>query len=607
MPGIVGLITKKPKRQAERELQAMLAALRHETFYETGTFIAEAAGVYVGWAEREGTSSRPLPMSKSGDGRVVIFSGEDFSQDGKQGAHLTDAAESDPSFPANLNGRFHGVLVDEAQRLAKLFVDRFGIHRLYFYQAGDAFYFAAEAKAILKVRPDLREMDYQSFGEFVTCGCVLENRTLFKSIGVLPGGSLWTFEDGGLTKKSEYFDRHSWEEQEPLGPDAYYQLIRDTFTGSLPRYFGGNSKIAMSLTGGLDTRMVLAWYQPAPGSLPCYTFGGMINECWDVRIAKQVAQICQQSHRVIRVDEEFLSRFRHYAERTVYLSDGCADVSRSADLYVNEIARQIAPVRMTGNYGGEVLRGVRPFRPTLPSSDLYRPEVLSTARQAVETYRRLVDIHPLSFMLFRQVPWYHYGLIALEQTQLRLRSPFLDNDLVRAVYRAPRTADVGNRVCLQLIADGHVDLRKLPTDRGLGGTKGGVEASVCHFLLELQFKAEYAYDYGMPQWFAPIDRLFAGLHPERSFLGKHKFCHYRVWYRDYLGAYINEVLLDSKSLSRPHIQKKAVEAAVTGHVSGSRNYTTEIHRLLTLELIHRSLLDASSAVADEAITAEVNS
>ena len=80
-------------------------------------------------------------------------------------------------------------------------------------------------------------------------------------------------------------------------------------------------------------------------------------------MARQVATPCGQPHQVIRVGEEFLARFPTYAERTVYLTDGCADVSRSPDLYVNEAARQIAPVRMTGNYGGEVLRRVRAFKP----------------------------------------------------------------------------------------------------------------------------------------------------------------------------------------------------------------------------------------------------
>ena len=37
--------------------------------------------------------------------------------------------------------------------------------------------------------------------------------------------------------------------------------------------------------------------------------------------------------------------------------------------------------------------------------------------------------------------------------------------------------------------------------------------------------------------------------------------------------------------------EKALEAIVLGHTKGNRNYTTEIHKLLTLELLHRALLD----------------
>ena len=34
-----------------------------------------------------------------------------------------------------------------------------------------------------------------------------------------------------------------------------------------------------------------------------------------------------------------------------------------------------------------------------------------------------------------------------------------------------------------------------------------------------------------------------------------------------------------------------VKSIVNGHLKGSHNYTTEIHRLLTLELTHRLFLD----------------
>src|SRR5207249_8824998 len=122
---------------------------------------------------------------------------------------------------------------------------------------------------------------------------------------------------------------------------------------------------------------------------------------------------------------------------------------------VHERAREIAPVRMTGNYGGEILRRVRAFNLVEPQPGLFRPEFLCYVRRAGETYAGLLRGHPLSFAVFQQAPWYYYGLLALEQTQLSLRSPYLDNDLVQTVFRAPESAFATNDVCLRLIEDGN--------------------------------------------------------------------------------------------------------------------------------------------------------
>jgi asparagine synthase (glutamine-hydrolysing) len=269
-------------------------------------------------------------------------------------------------------------------------------------------------------------------------------------------------------------------------------------------------------------------------------------------------------------------------------------VSRAPDLYVNETARDIAPVRMTGNYGGEVLRRVRAFKPLEPSSGLFAPELLSSARQAEDTYARLLRSDPLSFAVFRQAPWYQHGLLALEESQLSVRTPYLDNDLVRTVFRAPESAFADDDVCLRLIADAdRPALRRIRTDRGVAG-RGPLGWST-RALFEFQFRAEYAYDYGMPQWMVPIDRLLSPLHPERLFLGRHKFSHFRVWYRDVLADYLREVLLDPSTLARSYLVRKNVEAAVHDHLEGRRNYTTELHKLLTIELVHRLFLLSSLA------------
>ena len=117
-------------------------------------------------------------LSNEAGNAVLVFSGEDHPEPGtaaklKERGHSLSAEgpsylvhlyEEDPSFPAGLNGWFHGLLVDRRRKTATLFNDRYGMHRLYYHESKDAFYFAAEAKAILAVRPELRRADIKGLG-----------------------------------------------------------------------------------------------------------------------------------------------------------------------------------------------------------------------------------------------------------------------------------------------------------------------------------------------------------------------------------------------------------------------------------------------------------
>jgi asparagine synthase (glutamine-hydrolysing) len=572
----------------------MIGTMQHESFYSTRTLTDEQLGVYVGWTARRGAFDDAGPVRSATGDVALVFSGVEHGGRGSSASNLLEACEADSDFPRDLNGRFHGVVIDRRRGTVSVFNDRFSMHRLYVHESRDTVYFAAEAKAILAVRPECRTVDPRGLAEAVTMGCVVENRTLFDGIHVLPGGSRWTFEHGRLAKKAAYFRPEEWEEQPRLDPQAFYGELKDAFSQVLPRYFGGREPIGMSLTGGLDTRMIMAWQRCPPGSLPCYTWGGMYRECQDVTVAREVARACLQPAHVITLGPTFLARFADYAERAVWLTDGCVDVSAAGDVYMNEHARTIAPARMTGLYGGEVLRRVRSFKPVLPTPGLFHPDLLPWFDRARETYATIVDGHPASFAVFRQAPWHHHSNLSLEETQVTIRAPFLDNAIVKVAFRAPEAAATSNDASFRLIQDGNAALSAIPTDRGLGG-RGALAQRIAHATQEFSFKAEYAYDYGMPQWLARTDHLLSPLRLERLFLGRHKPLHYRIWYRRELAAYVKDVLLDSRSLARPWIDPKQVELAVSGHIKGDRNYTTEIHKLLTLELLHRRLVDAPIA------------
>jgi asparagine synthase (glutamine-hydrolysing) len=608
MPGIVGLIANDTVKKDPAALGLMLKCMLHEPFYTSGTYVHEGLGLHIGWVNRHGSFSDCMPVWNETNDICLIFYGENFPEKELTGrlksqghkfspsnagylVHLYEEQEDD--FLGLLNGWFSGVLVDLRKDRVILFNDRYGMQRIYCYESKDAFYFSSEAKSLLRVCPELRELDMKSLGEVFSFGCVLENRTLFPRISLLPPGSAWSLGKGGVRQKDQYFQPDTWERQPPLDKESFYKQFRETFVSILPKYFEAPSKMALSLTGGLDTRMILANMDLHRDQLPCYTFGGMYRHCYDVKLAREIAEVCNQSHQIMEVGKKFFPEFPALAEKAVYVSDGNFDVaSGSVELYINKLAREIAPVRLTGNYGSEIMRGARHLKAKSPCKGLFTGWFEKHIIDAADTLRIHHQDHRVSFAAFKQAPWHHYNRLALEQSQLTLRSPYLDNDLVGLMFKAPPGVINSSELSFYLINEGSPQLGGIMTDRGLGGNKGYLISNWTYLYREFLFKADYAFNYGMPQWLARLDHwLLAPLQVERLFLGQHKFFHFRIWYRDELSGYVKKILLDPRSLERPYLNGRFVEKMVQDHTSGRLNYTTEITQLLTLELLQRVLID----------------
>ena len=132
MPGIVGILTKVPCERAEPALLRMLQTLRHESFYTTGTWVDERLGLYLGWTARKDSFADGMPLCNERGDVALVFSGEEYPEPGTASrlkarghvlepdgpSYLVHLAEEDSAFPAGLNGRFHGCLVDRTRGTA---------------------------------------------------------------------------------------------------------------------------------------------------------------------------------------------------------------------------------------------------------------------------------------------------------------------------------------------------------------------------------------------------------------------------------------------------------------------------------------------------------
>ena len=605
MPGIVGIISRGCREENERNLNVMIDCMMHESFYMKGHYINDQLGLYAGLVCHRGSFSDCMPIVNAKEDVVLLFSGENFADKSvteqfKRDSHALACSsmrylvrlyeDEGEAFLRRLNGWFCGILIDLRKAMVILFNDRYGMHRVYYHEGKDTFFFASEAKSLLKIRPELRKIDMESLGQYVSCDCVLQNRTLFSGVSILPGGSSWTWQNNNGVRKNSYFKPSAWEEQPLLEEETFYGQLQETILNILPRYFPVEERIGMSVTGGLDSRMIMACLNPPPGTLPCYTFGG-IRDMLDIRIARKVAEACQQTHDVIRLDHNFFSEFPKLAEQTVYISDGGLSICSAHDLYFNRLAREIAPIRVTGKFGSEVIRDHTMLNETRTCEQLFLPDFNMYIRKGVEALSEIKRGHKLSVAVFKEFPWHEYSKLAVEQSQLTFRTPYMDNDLIELMYKAPESVRASNAAQRSIIGRCNPILSSIMTDRGVVLESSSLFSRFIELYYYLIFKADYIYVFDLPHWLAKLDAICTSVNGGRQILGYQKFEYYRIWFRNEFSSYIKEILLDRKTINRSYFNKNYLEMITEKHIKGEGNYLNEINRAMTIELIHRLLVE----------------
>jgi asparagine synthase (glutamine-hydrolysing) len=396
----------------------------------------------------------------------------------------------------------------------------------------------------------------------------------------------------GVTKHS-YFDAQEWMAQGSMGKSEFLDEFHRTFKALLPRYFNSAAPLGMSVTGGFDSRMILSCLDLEPGQLPCYTFGGLAGETYDVRIGRAVAQSCGQRHSLIRLDGSFLAGFPRYAERTVLLAEGCHDALGAHDLFFNERARTIAPIRMSGKFGSEIVRGSRHFKTSPPLSSLFDPGFHAFVTQARDTLAAMDSGDPLSFAAFVEIPLHEYGRLAIEQSQLTFGTPYTDNELVALMYRGRQLDWSDDDIPAHVIAAEAPELLRIRTDRGhRQGQSRPARWLADLFFWRLLYKADWVFNNEPSRYARPIS-LMRALHLDTVFMGRHIFSRYGRWLQAELAGYTKAVLLDGRTLTRPYLNGKALERMVLDHITGRRSHVVEINKALTIELVQRLLVEAT--------------
>ena len=594
MPGIVGIVGQADPAEYQRQIETMIRTLMHEPTYVSGTQLDANLGVYAGWVAHGDSFAARQSTSRSEGQPTLLFSGECFARSEGPVSPLRSYEQRGERFVAELDGSFSGLLIDAARGHALLFNDRFGAERIYYCETDTALYFASEAKALLAVLPQLRRFDEEGVAQFLTYGTTLAERTLFSGIRLMQAGSIWTLSARAAPKKRAYFQPAEWRGLAELPSEQFRERLAETVRSSVSARVGTDAPVGISITGGLDTRMIMACLPQTKFEPVCYTFAGIDGETLDVQIGRRVAAACGLEHRTLRIGTDFLARYGEFVDRTSFITDGYAGALGAHEIYLNALARQIAPVRLTGNFGSEILRGMSTFRLLRLSEDLFEPDW--NARLArLRGLERARESHPVMFAAFHEIPAGHFGIPAAARSQVTFRSPFLSNELVELAVRSPAAERSSSAACSTMIERYNPALSQIPTDRGVLPKVHGPQRPWSRLFSEVTFKLDYWHKEGLPASLSsgePLLRLLSGV----GLLGLHKFLPYRGWFRGPLAEYARAVVNDPGTRSMPWWSGRSLDRLVDDHQQGRRNNIHELNAILTLESVHRGLLKATFAV-----------
>jgi len=560
MPGLFTILSKDKTKDCSDEINQIMPIVKHESFYKTGAYSNKELGLYIGYSVLSDTLSDCIPVVDSWGKVMLFFFGECFFDEKHSDnmavlKHVIELYKKNgESCISELNGWFSGVIVDLAKSKTIIFNDKFGIQRLYCYENDGGVYIFSEAKALLKLFPQLRSMDMESFAEYICYDCVLNNRTFFKGIELMPNGSAWTYHNEILEKK-KYFNVSDWENLPALSNEDYIEGFNATFNKIVSKYFDPNPA-TLALTGGIDTRMILAGYNPAPNTVPCVTFGGMYRNALDVRIAERVAAFFQQHHTIIPLNDSFLKNYGSNVQRAVYMTDGLVNVTNADAVYLNNAVRQISPIKVTGKFGSQVIKSLHGLRDRIPDLGILNSEIKPSIPHAKKTFNNLTNSHPLSFFLFTEIPWYWATFTAAEFTQVMVRSPYLDDDLIKHLYQKPKNWNNNYNLQIKFIEKYNKKLMSIMSNSGYGGPGNSVFRIVQkqYYKVLATMDKMYSWDiipHNLTNKIAKVDYQLRHIKPLYFFRGFEYYRHYRTWFRDELSSFVMDITSDPVTLQGP--------------------------------------------------------
>ena len=578
MPGLIGFTDKHHKNNSDMLLN-MRGLIKHfdnyvdeelfsdENIYASRThlgIINQGKQPYIynnqffGWLEGEFYNQNELKdkykiVSNTDNKLLVNIHGKTKSFD----------------FLRDIDGYYTAAVYDKKEKQVYLITDRYGFKPLYWGIVNANLVWSSELKGFLGHKDFEPVIDRQAIEEFFDFGYLLENRTWFHGVELAPPASVLTFN----VKKSRVNIKHYWQWSEitlmkkPFDERELVEELRRLFNQSMRRRVNNNERIGIMLSGGLDSRTILAATPKNYKSLHTFTFGQ--KNCKDIKIAGRVSKIKGATHHILILNS---NNWLMPRVNGVWESDASFSLLHMHGMeFYNEYKLYINFI-LNGFAGDLILGGSYLKKFNLDKKvDSLIVKKITFSKTEISDFNSWYMINKTDpYFINNRVRKFTNGGLILLGKFIEVRAPFWSNKLIDFVYSIPDSLRYGNYIYNKMLLSTFSDYyMKIPWQ------KTGYSISYPKRLAKvLKFKNRVV---------NKLKREFQRF--GFNFKDLRNYTDYSEWIRQESAiSFFEKLLLNKNALYSEYIDRNKVHAYIRDHMERKGDYHNELCLALTFEL-----------------------
>ncbi len=613
MPGLVGFVKNISAEQSQRFLADMARALESAPRFHTELHAGDGFG--LGRVSLGIVNTQPQPVWNADRTLCLVMEGELYNA-----AEMAQRLEGRPpagdaelllrlfekfgeTFAAELNGAFVAAIWDTRTRKMTIVNDRMGLYPLYYAHFNGELLFGSGVRALLADRTLSRDVDLVAISELLRFDHAFNDHTLLENVHLLPQASVLTFSGGQMTIHPywtlEYPRQYRLQSEQSLIEQLNHHLRK-----AIKRQAPGDIPAGILLSGGLDSRVILAMLRDGVVDESFHTFTWGMPGADDVRFAKELAAKVGAQHHYFELRPDWLFDM---AEEGVRATDGLGNVINLHAMATLKEEAEFAKIIYKG-FMGDAMFGFALKRPFWGD---YPPEVEADVHLQVHNSQGVVYYTPaeeqqlytdafrqrvgtqvmdeyiagmrragttqlanqrLYFDLTQRVPRMTINGVEVARSRTMVRLPFADNDLLDFALTVPPGFQFERHLVQMAFVQAYPQLAQVPF------TGTGLPMVAC--AREVRIRAQRLLHWHLKK--IGLEKL-AGAE-------RRPYKDYNNWFRTVLRGWVEDTLLSRRALERGYFQPEFVRNLVSEHMAGA-DHTSRLGALLTIELWHKQFID----------------